>query len=167
MADEERMGWLGEVPEATAEVDVPPEQFLRRLREAAPPVASQGGPWLSFEPFRSEVNGHAFTVRQTSGRGEWPRLEGTAEAAAKGCLVRYAMRPPWLVLPMLVVASLFALLIPLGLMATEGPGALIFYAALVPAVGLVWYLAPLFQRMSARRTLAFFRGLLAGKRREG
>ncbi len=164
MADEGRMGWLGEVAEAAVETAIPPEELLRQLREAAPPVASQGGPLFSFEPFRSEASGMVFTIRNIVGKGEGPRLEGVIEPTPHGCLIRYQVRGQSHLVPLLIAASAFALLIPLGLIAVAGPTSLFFYVFVVPTLALIWYLVPFFQRMSARRTLAFFSGLIERRR---
>jgi len=164
MIDEDHVTWLGACAGGVAEAAIPPEEFLRRLREDAPAVASQGGPWLSFDPFRSEIKGNAFTIRNVAGKGENPRLEGVIEATAHGCLIRYAVRPPAYLMALLVGASAFALAIPAVLSLFLGTPALLFYLLVVPAMGLNWLLVPLFQRMSARRTLAFLHGLLGHDR---
>jgi hypothetical protein len=92
MPQANRIGWLGGAGERQIELPMPPDQFLKRIREAAPPSFWEGGPLFPTAPC-ARVEGNTFALWMPTRNWGTPRLQGTIEASGPGSRIRFQVRP--------------------------------------------------------------------------
>ena len=161
MPEANPVGWLGGAGERQIELRVPPDQFLKRIRKAAPPSFWEGGPLFAAAPC-ARVEGNAFAL-WVPARRNWgsPRLQGTIEASGPGSRIRFQVRPSVTAFLGPGLISLLLLGFPiLNYSERNWPPSLGWYVFCVPAVVFFWLFFLFTQRRVARKTLDFFQQLI-------